>query len=178
MQINKPFTRFLLSTSFLYILWFGLYEFVLKPNGRIDHIITENISIIVCYLLNLSDYNSYYTIGQSYGETYIFIQQQISPIVKIGSSCNGLEMLMIFGIFILCYPGNWFLKGGFIFIGGFVIHILNIFRNYVLTLLAIQQSQYFQLFHRYVFILLIYGIIFLLWMYWANSLSKRITIWQ
>jgi hypothetical protein len=38
--------------------------------------------------------------------------------------------------------------------------------------LAINRSIYFELFHRYIFIFLIYGTIFILWMIWANYLSK------
>jgi exosortase family protein XrtF len=170
--MNRSLLRFLFATVSLYLIWFGLYEFYLKPQGRLDHLITENISIIVCYLLNLSDYESYYTIGKKLGETYLFFGDHILPTVRIGASCNGLEMLMIYSIFIACYPGNIWLKCIYIPGGMLVIHVLNIIRNYVLTLLTVNQSTYFELFHRYVFIFLIYGVIFLLWMWWANSISK------
>jgi exosortase family protein XrtF len=170
--MNKSVLRFLISTVGLYLLWFGLYEFYLKPIGKVDHIVTENISIIVCYLLNLSDYEAYYTIGRKLGETYVFIGDQVLPTVRIGSSCNGVEMIMIFSIFILCYPGNKWVKAIYIPAGVLIIHVLNIIRNYVLILFTINHSMYFELFHRYVFILLIYGVIFLLWMWWANSISK------
>lgn len=161
-----------MSTLSLYLIWFGLYEFWLKPNGRLDHLLTENISIVVCYLLNLNDIGSYYTIGKKLGETYLFIGGNILPSVRIGSSCNGLEMLVIFSIFIACYPGNILLKIAYILGGITVIHGINILRNYILTLMTVNQSVYFELFHRYVFILLIYGFIFILWMWWANVLSK------
>lgn len=170
--MSKSFIRFLVTTIALYIVWFGLYEFVLKPNGRLDHFLTENISIAVCHLLNLSGYDAHYTIARKLGETYVFIGDDILPIVRIGASCNGLEMLMIFAIFILCYPGNMVIKGVFITGGLLFIHTLNIIRNFVLIHLAINRSSYFELFHRYIFIFLIYGFIFLLWMWWANRLSK------
>jgi exosortase family protein XrtF len=171
-MFNQPIVRFILTTVALYLLWFGLYEFWLKSNGRMDHLITENISIITCWLLQMFDYPCYYTIGRKLGETYLFIGDNALPTVRIGSSCNGLEMLVIFSIFIICYPGNKWLKLIFVVGGLFSIHLLNIIRNFVLTLFAIHRSMYFELFHRYVFIFLIYGVIFLLWMWWANSLSK------
>jgi exosortase/archaeosortase family protein len=169
--MSKTFIRFIIWTVGLYLVWFGLYEFILKPNGKLDHLLSEYISIVTCYLLNLSDYQAYYTIGKKLGETYVFIGDGIMPIVRIGASCNGLEMLVIFSIFIACYPGNRMLKFVFMLGGIFLLHSLNIFRNYILTLLAINRSSYFELFHRYVFIFLIYGVIFLLWMWWANRLS-------
>ncbi len=169
--MSKALIKFIISTVGLYLIWFGLYEIWIKPNGRLDHLITENISIVTCYLLNLSDYQAYYTIGKKLGETYVFIGEEVLPVVRIGASCNGLEMLIIFSIFILCYPGNIFIK--FLFMGGgiLLIHAINIFRNYYLTLMAINRSSYFELFHRYIFIFLIYGVIFLLWMWWTNKLS-------
>jgi exosortase family protein XrtF len=170
--MKNPVIRFIVYAVSLYLIWFGLYEFILKPNGKLDHLLTENISIVTCYLLNLSDYNSYYTIGNKLGETYIFFEDQILPTVRIGASCNGLEMLMIFCIFVICYPGRVLNKILFLFAGVFIIHTLNIIRNYFLTILTITQSPYFELFHRYIFILLIYGVIFLLWMLWARVVSK------
>jgi exosortase family protein XrtF len=172
MPMNKAFIQFLAATIGLYLVWFGLYEFVLKPNGRLDHLISENITIITCYFLNLMDYEAHYTIARKLGETYLFLGNNIMPTVKIGASCNGLEMLMIFNIFIICYPGNPVIKALFIIGGDLLIHGLNILRNFVLTLLTMHRSVYFDLFHRYVFIFLIYGFIFILWMWWANKLSK------
>jgi exosortase/archaeosortase family protein len=123
-------------------------------------------------LLNLGGYDSYYTIGKKLGETYIFLNDDILPTVRIGAACNGLEMLVIFSFFIAWYPGNKYVKLGFIGAGLLLIHSLNILRNFVLTILAINRSIYFELFHRYIFIFLIYGTIFILWMIWANYLSK------
>lgn len=170
--MNKRFITFIFTTVGLYLVWFVLYEFYLKPNGRLDHLITENISIVTCNLLNLSDYNAYYTIGKHLGETYVFFGDNIEPTVRIGSSCNGLEMLILFAIFIICYPGNPWLKTIFTAGGLLIIHSLNIFRNYILALLAFNESPSFELFHRYVFIFLLYGAVFTLWVIWAKILSK------
>ncbi len=174
-SMNRAFLRFIFGTVGSYVLWFILYEFVLKPNGRLDHILTENISIVTCYLLNIGGYDSYYTIGKKLGETYIFLNNDILPTVRIGAACNGLEMLVIFSFFVAWYPGNTFIKACFIGGGLILIHALNILRNFVLTILAIDRSIYFELFHRYIFIFLIYGSIFILWMIWANFLSKYST---
>jgi exosortase family protein XrtF len=168
--MNRRFIVFIITTVGLYLLWFVLYEFFLKPNGKLDHLITENISIAICSML--SDYNCYYTIGNHPGETYIFFGDNVLPVVRIGASCNGLEMLILFAIFIICYPGNFLVKIIYTSIGLVIIHALNIFRNYILALLAFNQSPSFELFHRYIFIFLLYGVIFILWVLWAKILSK------
>ncbi len=168
---EKQLIRFLLLSIGIYAIWFLLFEFIIKPNGKLDHMITLNITQAICTLLNLSGYDTIYTIARKLGETYIYLNHQSIPVIRVGASCNGLELLALFTIFIVCYPGNWRYKIPFILIGNLSIHLLNIFRNYILTLMAIHKSQYFELFHRYVFVFVVYGFIFLLWMLWADKYS-------
>jgi exosortase/archaeosortase family protein len=57
----------------------------------------------------------------------------------------------------------------FLLAGNLLIHLLNIVRNFLLTLMSMHRSAYFELFHRYVFVFMVCGAIFLLWMLWANK---------
>ncbi len=171
MPLKKNFISFLLLLLSVYAIWFVAYEFYLKPSGKLDHLLTEYVTIGICFLLDIGGYTSYYTIALKPGETYIFISTQILPAVRIGASCNGLELLALFSIFILCYPGNFLLKIPFISIGILILHFLNILRNYWLTLMSLHHYPYADIFHRYLFIFMVYGCIFLLWMVWTNYLS-------
>jgi len=170
---EKQLIRFLYTSIGLYILWFGLYEFWLKPDGHIDQIITENISMIMRKMLVWTGYDVHYTQARKLGETYIYLSNAPFPFVRVGASCNGLELLILFTIFIIAYPGKKKHKAIFIFLGLLGIHILNIFRNYWLALFVLhQEMDMFDLFHRYIFIFMVYGAIFLLWMLWVNKFSK------
>lgn len=169
MALNTKLLKFLLFTFALYGLWLISYEFLIKPSGRFDHLITENITYFICLLLDITGYTTHYTLAEKLGETYIFLVPQTKPLIRVGASCNGLELLVLFMIFILCYPGRLKNKVWFIPAGILIIHVLNIGRNYTLTLMEIHQSPYFEFFHRYVFIFMVYGVIFLLWMWWANK---------
>ncbi|TAE87021.1 MAG: hypothetical protein EAY81_04715 [Bacteroidetes bacterium] len=168
MAINKQLLRFLFLTGITYVLWLVTYEFFIKPSGFIDHLITENISYFICLFLDWLGYPSHYNIAQHVGETYIFLNQNTFPLIRVGASCNGLELLVLFSIFIVFFPGKITTKAWYIPLGLLVIHALNIFRNTMLTLMEIHQSIYFEFFHRYVFIFMVYGVIFLLWMWWVN----------
>lgn len=167
---NKLF-RFLLLISCSYGLWFVVYEYVLKPSGTFDHFITEYVTLGICNLLNWTGHHAYYTIALKPGETYIFVDNIILPAVRVGASCNGLELLVLFSLFILCYPGNRWIKIPFTVIGLLIIHLLNILRNYWLTLMSLAHSSWYHIFHRYIFIFMVYGAIFVLWMLWANYFS-------
>src|SRR5262249_6387142 len=72
-----------------YGLWFLLYEFMLKPDGHLDHLVTEYVTIGICNLLDFSSYHATYTIALKHGETYVFLAGRVMPVVRIGASCNG-----------------------------------------------------------------------------------------
>jgi exosortase family protein XrtF len=169
MAINKQLLRFLALTGITYITWLLIYEFLLKPSGLLDHVITENITYFICTFLDAFGYHPHYNIAHKTGETFVFIEQSTFPLIRVGASCNGLELLVLFCIFILFFPGKARTKAWFIPLGLFIIHALNIFRNTCLTLMEIHKSPYFDFFHRYVFIFMVYGVIFLLWMWWVNQ---------
>lgn len=168
---EKQLVRFLALAAILYGLWFTLYEFLLKPNGTLDHLLTGNITIAICRLLDLVGYNTSYTIARKLGETYIYLDHNPIPVIRVGASCNGLELLVLFSIFVICYPGKWKVKIPFLLAGNVAIHLLNILRNFFLSLMSIHRYAYFEFFHRYVFVFMVYGSIFLLWMLWANKYS-------
>ncbi len=169
---EKQLIRFLITAVGLYVLWFGLYEFWLKPDGHIDQLITENISIVISKLLQWTGYDVHFTSARKLGETYMYNSNDPFPFIRVGASCNGLELLILFTIFIISYPGNSKHKLLFIGLGLIGIHILNILRNYWLALFVLHnEMELFDLFHRYVFIFMVYGAIFLLWMLWVNKFS-------
>lgn len=170
--LNQKLLKFLFLSFLLYGVWLLSYEFILKPVGHLDHFITENISYFICLGLDLFGFTPHFSIAEKLGETFIFLNNSTFPLIRVGASCNGLELLVLFSIFIICYPGNFKSKLWFIPAGCLAIHTVNILRNFILTLMAEAKSPYFELFHRYVFIFLVYGIIFLLWMWWAGKQSK------
>lgn len=171
-MLSNKLYKFLLLSVLSYGLWLFAYEFFIKPNGLLDHIITENISYLLCLGLDLLGYQPHFSIAENIGETFIFLSTSTFPLLRVGASCNGLELLVLFTIFIICYPGNFKAKLWFIPLGLLIIHGINLFRNFILTLMAVHKSSYFDLFHRYIFIFLVYGVIFLLWMWWAEKQGK------
>jgi exosortase family protein XrtF len=176
LSLKNPVFKFLTLTILLYFAWLLLFELIIKPWGHLDHVLSENISFFICNGLDLIGYQPHFSIAENLGETYIFLSSSTYPVIRVGASCNGLELLILFTIFICCYPGKWSHKVVFITAGLLVIHTLNIVRNIILTLMAIHHSPWFDLFHRYIFIFVVYGAIFLLWMWWANYQRKNSVI--
>lgn len=153
-------------------VWFISYEFFIKPEGILDHYLTNWVSEGTNMLLHLFGFNSYYLPAPKVGNTLMFIPPIEKPIVRIGASCNGQELFVLFTLFICAYPGKWKVKIPFILIGLLIIHVANVLRTFSLVMLAYNKSHYYNFFHRYIFIFLIYGLVFLMWKYWATKYGR------
>lgn len=170
---QRQLIRFLITVGVLCCGWFIGYEFFIKPQGTVDSYITHWVTVGVNHMLNLSGYRSHYVVSAILGNAYLYIEPYVRPVVRVGASCNGLELFALFACFMIAYPGKKMHKVLFISCGLLIIHIANLFRTYWLVLLAYHRSPYYELFHRYIFIFFIYGLVFGLWMVWANTFSKR-----
>lgn len=153
-------------------VWFVTYEFFLKPQGTLDTYLTEWVSYGTNTLLHVFGFSSYYLPAPKPGNTLMFISPIVKPIVRIGASCNGQELFVLFTLFICAYPGNWKIKIPYIIIGILIIHVANILRTFSLVILAYHKSPYYNFFHRYIFIFLIYGLVFLMWKHWTTRYGQ------
>jgi exosortase family protein XrtF len=169
---NKLFKFILIFGSSL-LLWFLSYEFYLKPKTIPDRYLTNVLTRSVCVIIEATGKTCHYKDARTPGDTYIFIAPRERQVIRIGNSCNGLELFVLFILFIVAYPGKWSYKIPFIFAGLGLIYIINSFRTYWLTIMAYYKYPHYDLFHRYIFIVLVYGIVFGLWMMWANTYSKK-----
>ncbi|MCU0442507.1 MAG: archaeosortase/exosortase family protein [Bacteroidia bacterium] len=172
MRPTNQLIRFLAILGLLGGIWFGTYEFYLKPVAVPDKYLTAWVSEGICFFLNHTGYISYYTSAAFDGDAYVFIEPFKRQVVRVGASCNGTELFALFLFFTIAYPGKWKYKIPFLIGGTLAIFILNVIRSYILTLMAYYRYPYYDLFHRYILLFLIYGFVFYLWMLWANKLSK------
>lgn len=168
--LNSKTGRFFLLSSSLYILWFVLYEFYIKPKTLLDEKLITSIIFTTKKALELFSYKVYYVLDDL--EHQMIGVDGAHP-VWIGGPCDGVAIMAIFIIFVGAYPGNQFHKLWFIPLGLFFIHVLNIIRVASLAAINLHAPEYLDFNHTYTFTFIVYGFIFLLWMLWVNKFSKR-----
>jgi exosortase family protein XrtF len=88
------------------------------------------------------------------------------PIISVDTPCNGLPMLYLFASFILVYPGPWKRKLIFIPAGLIIIHGINLIRIILLSYISLYSSDYFYFNHKYLFQIIVYGLVISMWLYW------------
>lgn len=91
-----------------------------------------------------------------------------------GNHCLGISAGFIFVFIILLLKGSWKAKASYIVFGLVVIFMINWFRVVGLAfMLKYGSKAFFHFNHSYTYLVMVYGIIFLMIIYFQNSFSKR-----
>jgi exosortase/archaeosortase family protein len=152
----------------LFVGWMLLYHLLLKPSGTPDNQLTD--LVVQGTVMVLKPFFAEVThVGP-----HVFINGVQS--VNIAPQCNGLELIVLYLGFLVCYPAT--LSRGIIFaIGGtIVITVLNMIRCALLAWLYLIHAPIFDVAHHFLFKLIIYGVVFLGWMLYTKESNKPNTL--
>lgn len=91
---------------------------------------------------------------------------------RIIEGCNSISVIILFLSFIVAFSGR--LKTTFFYIlsGSVLIYIVNLLRIVVLAIGLYLYPKYGDVLHTVIFPGIIYGMVFLLWVFWVNRFSK------
>lgn len=181
----KPTIFFLLrffgvyfAFSFLYGLYINQYDTAAPPEtDPITRVITyqcAHTSSLMGYQAEMieNDHKNYESAEeQTYDSLWLNDQYAIS----IEEGCNGVNLMILFMAFVVGFGGKvlnmiLFIPAGIVF-----IHLANIGRLMLLSLLNVEWGgQAFHFFHKYGFTAVIYIAIFLLWYLWVMRFSGKL----
>jgi len=166
---NKPVIKFLAIFSSSYILLSLLYYLFLNTVSSPDFF-TRSVSEQTINLLNLLDYETNSTTNLT--NDFINLYVRGKNIAGISEGCNAVSIMILFLAFIFSFTKR--LKPTLLFslLGLATIHIMNIVRIVILVACLFHYPEYSEPLHDYIFPAMIYGVVFLLWMFWINSFQK------
>ncbi|WP_348533730.1 exosortase X [Hymenobacter nitidus] len=165
-SIPVALRRFLLLAIAFYALWFFGYERGLALDGRLDALLSANITAASSATLRALGFDT-----SVHGLDPYLLLLNSQPAVHVGHPCNGLVLYALFAGFVLAFPGPWARKLWFIPVGMLVIYLINIVRIAALALNHLYSAETVEFNHHYTFTFIVYGFIFLLWMLWARRLA-------
>jgi len=94
--------------------------------------------------------------------------------ISVEEGCNGINIMIIFVAFIVAFGGKLVNMLIFIPSGLVLIHLANIGRLLVLSLLNVEWGgRAFHFFHKYGFTAVLYVVIILLWYLWVSTFSGK-----
>ncbi len=158
---------FLLLASGLYICWLLLYYLVIQSYTSWDFELNYNIVYLADFFFDLIGQQTHIDLESDH--VVLLLDSGNYRGIWVGDECNGFKLFSIFSIFIIAFPGDWRKKLWFIPVGLIFIHLANVLRVMALVMINNHYPEYLDFNHLYTFTIFVYGIIFLLWLYWAKS---------
>lgn len=96
------------------------------------------------------------------------------PSVCVGTGCSGLEMFVVYIVFLVVVNmGAWKRLLWFLPLGLVTIVLLNILRIVTLAFIYNYAPNYLDFNHKYTFVLVVYGAIFGLWYLWVSRIAVK-----
>ncbi|WP_420575023.1 exosortase family protein XrtF [Kordia sp.] len=92
---------------------------------------------------------------------------------RIVEGCNSISVLILFITFVIAFTGNLKNTVLFILIGSALVYLANLVRIVILGIGLYRFPEQEYLLHQIVFPTIIYGMVFLLWMFWVQKFSKK-----
>lgn len=88
---------------------------------------------------------------------------------RIIEGCNAISVIILFVSFIIAFAGKWKTTVLYLFSGSVLIYTFNLIRIAILSIGLYEYPEKEELLHSIIFPIIIYGIVFLLWMFWVNK---------
>jgi exosortase family protein XrtF len=179
--VPRAVALFFLKALILFVVWKVLYGAFLLPGRILDEPLTQSVGAATTGALNLFSAGNAYTMRKVKDTIYVeggIISGNVAEVyrngertLRIADACNGLEMMVLYAGFLICFPAPLKRKGIFIAGGLILIYLLNVIRCAILIGIYIHYNSMLDVSHHFVFTFIVYLFIFLLWYFFTKNLT-------
>jgi exosortase family protein XrtF len=93
-------------------------------------------------------------------------------VARVIEGCNSVSVIILFVSFVFAFSGHWKPTILYVLAGSVLIYTVNLIRIVVLSIGLYHYPWRREVLHSVIFPLIIYGMVFLLWMFWVNRFTK------
>lgn len=93
-------------------------------------------------------------------------------VARVVEGCNSISVIILFVSFIIAFAGKFKYTLIYVLSGSVLIYAVNLLRIGILSIGLYNYPWRRDILHTVIFPLIIYGMVFLLWMFWVNRFSK------
>ena len=93
-------------------------------------------------------------------------------VARIIEGCNSISIIILFVSFIIAFSGKFKTTLFYLLFGCVMIYAVNLIRIVILTIGLYNYPWRKEILHSVIFPLIIYGLVFLLWMFWVNRFAN------
>jgi exosortase/archaeosortase family protein len=173
-----------LKALVLFVAWKLLYLSILFPRKVPDSALTRFIGKSTAGVLNmLPGAPDKYSTRQALDTVMLEDALVSSPAtdiyrneertLRVANACNGLELMVLYVGFLLCFPAPASRRWKFALLGILLIMVLNVLRCAALVLIFVHSRRYLDFSHHFLFTFVVYLLIFLLWFIFTKKQKPR-----
>ena len=93
-------------------------------------------------------------------------------VARVIEGCNSISVIILFVSFVIAFSESWKPTALYVLAGSTLIYAVNLGRIVVLSIGLYHYPWRREVLHTIIFPLIIYGLVFLLWMFWVNRYAK------
>ncbi|MFD0989121.1 exosortase family protein XrtF [Mariniflexile jejuense] len=93
-------------------------------------------------------------------------------VARVIEGCNSVSVIILFVSFIMAFAAQTKTTFFYMLSGSVLIYTVNLLRIVLLSMLLYHYPKQKAILHSVVFPAIIYGMVFLLWIFWVNRFSK------
>lgn len=175
MKRQRSIVLFLVKFFVTYFVLFVLYSFYIHRTQVKEGVfscdpITSVVAKQATDVINFFGYNARYVQHEKEMSIKVFLQEIY--VARVIEGCNSLSIIILFLAFVVAFPGS--IKATLLFgiIGSFLIYGVNILRVAFLIVMFYKFPNQQTVLHNLVFPAIIYGFVFLLWVFWVRKFSN------
>lgn len=161
--LSKFFLSYILLTL-LYQLY--LSQFTVDEIDGITRLVSKHTELL------MSVFKADFQIASVANEDFFRLIYNGNYVARMIEGCNAVSVIILFTSFIFSFSGKLNVTVIYIFLGSCIIYFLNVIRIALLCVLMFHYPENEGLLHGVLFPLFIYGIVFVLWLIWVNTLSS------
>ena len=171
----KSVIRFILTFIIVYILLSVCYKFYLdfsKSSIYYPDYITNLVAKQSEDILNVIGYDAHVEPHREEPSMKLIINSKY--LARIIEGCNSISIIILFVSFIMAFSGKPKTTFMYMLFGSVLIYIVNLSRIVILSIGLYHYPWRKDILHTVIFPGIIYGMVFLLWIFWVNRFSNMI----
>lgn len=163
--LGKLFAMYL---AYMYIWKAFVWESVFsKPWEYLNHLVLKALMSGCLFFLNLFGYEA-----RQYSYDMILMVEP-NATIRIMNFCLGIDVMALFTMLIIAYPGPWKKKLFFVPIGLTGVFIINMIRIMAIGICFVDFFEYAYFDNHLYFNVAAYSFIFLIFVGWVNYLERK-----
>jgi len=161
-----------MGSYFIFSILYSWYLSVSENSNYYPDFFTHLVALQSEAVIEFFGYSSKIMIHPNEPSLKLYVNKVF--LARIIEGCNSISIIILFTSFILSFFAKFKVTFLFIFAGAVLIYIANILRIVILAIGIYEYPQYTSFLHTIVFPLIIYGTVFILWVFWVRLFSKNI----